>query len=267
MIIPNKLKKGDTIGVVAPSNPIVGDNIEEIMKAKEMVEKDGFKIEFSKNLFSNTCGYSSTAKEKAEDINYMFSNKNIKMIWCAKGGENSNSTFEYLDYNLIEKNPKIICGYSDITSITNIITAKTGLVTFSGTNFIPPFDTANREDAVLSTPVLDSQIDPDVLASLQGMQPVYAYVNNFGGFQQANDVRFIFYDPAHVELRSVLDLPKNQQMRGVKALPNDSCPSDHVPLLMVADLLEEQRVCERVSPTPKSCRPTLTQPYFQRVYI
>lgn len=135
MIIPNKLKKGDTIGVVAPSNPIVGDNIEEIMRAKEKVEKDGFKVEFSKNLFSNTCDYSSTAKEKAEDINYMFSNKNIKMIWCAKGGENSNSTFEYLDYDIIRKNPKIICGYSDITSITNIITAKTGIVTFSGTNF------------------------------------------------------------------------------------------------------------------------------------
>ena len=135
MVIPNKLKKGDTIGVVAPSNPIVGDNVEEIMKAKEKVEKDGFKVEFSKNLFSNTNGYSSSAKEKAEDINYMFSNDNIKMIWCAKGGENSNSTFEYLDYDLIKKNPKIICGYSDITSLCNIITAKTGLVTFSGTNF------------------------------------------------------------------------------------------------------------------------------------
>ena len=83
MVIPNKLKKGDTIGVVAPSNPIVGDNVEEIMKAKEKVEKDGFKVEFSKNLFSNTNGYSSSAKEKAEDINYMFSNDNIKMIWCA----------------------------------------------------------------------------------------------------------------------------------------------------------------------------------------
>ena len=135
MVIPNKLKKGDTIGVVAPSNPIVGDNVEEIMKAKEKVEKDGFKVEFSKNLFSNTNGYSSSAKEKAEDINYMFSNNDIKMIWCAKGGENSNSTFEYLDYDLIKKNPKIICGYSDITSLCNIITAKTGLVTFSGTNF------------------------------------------------------------------------------------------------------------------------------------
>ena len=49
------------------------------------------------------------------------------------GGNNSNNTFEYLDYELIKNNPKIVCGYSDITSITNVITAKTGLVTFSGT--------------------------------------------------------------------------------------------------------------------------------------
>lgn len=135
MIIPEKLKIGDTIGVVAPSNPIINENVEEIQKAKEIVEKLGFKVKFSKNLFSNTNIYSATAKEKVEDINSMFKDKEVKMIWCAKGGENSNSTFEYLDYELIKQNPKIICGYSDITSITNIITEKTGLVTFSGTNF------------------------------------------------------------------------------------------------------------------------------------
>lgn len=134
-ILPSKLNIGDTIGVVAPSNPIIGDNIEELNKSKEIVEKSGFKVKYSKNLFSNTNGYCSTAKEKAEDINGMFADKNVKMIWCAKGGNNSNSTFEYLDYELIKQNPKIICGYSDITSLTNIITEKTGLVTFSGTNF------------------------------------------------------------------------------------------------------------------------------------
>lgn len=134
-IIPSKLERGDTIGVIAPSNPIIGENIEEIEKARKIVEKQGFKVKFSKNIFSNTNGYSSTAKEKAEDINFMFKDKTVKMIWCAKGGENSNSVFEYLDYELIKKNPKIVCGYSDITSLTNIITAKTGLVTFSGANF------------------------------------------------------------------------------------------------------------------------------------
>ena len=134
-MLEKKKKKGDTIGIVAPSNPIIGDNIEEIKKAKEKVEKDGFKVKFAKHLYSNTHGYSSTAKEKAEDLNEMFADEEVNMIWCAKGGENSNSTFEYLDYELIKKNPKIICGYSDITSLTNMITQKTGLVTFSGTNF------------------------------------------------------------------------------------------------------------------------------------
>ena len=113
MIIPERLKKGDTIGVIAPASPIIGYNIEELEKARKKIEKEGFKVKYSKNLFSNTNGYSSTAKEKAQDINDMFKDKEVKMIWCAKGGENSNSTFEYIDYELIKDNPKIICGYSD----------------------------------------------------------------------------------------------------------------------------------------------------------
>lgn len=135
MIIPEKLNIGDTIGVIAPSNPIIGDNVEELNKARQIIENSGFKVEFSKNIFSATNKYSATAKERAEDLNNMFGNKKIKMVWCAKGGENSNSLFDYIDYELIKQNPKIFCGYSDITSLSNIITEKTGLVTFSGTNF------------------------------------------------------------------------------------------------------------------------------------
>lgn len=54
MILPSKLKVGDTIGVVAPSNPIIEDNIEELKKAKEMVEKKGFQVKFAKNIYANT---------------------------------------------------------------------------------------------------------------------------------------------------------------------------------------------------------------------
>lgn len=134
-MIPSKLEIGDTIGVIAPSNPIVGENIEELEQAKVIVEKSGFRVKYGKHVFSNTNKYSATAEEKAEDINAMFQDQEVKMIWCAKAGFNSNSTFSFLNYELIKRNPKIICGYSDITSITNMITAKTGLVTFSGTNF------------------------------------------------------------------------------------------------------------------------------------
>lgn len=132
---PKKLNLGDTIGIVAPSDAIIDEKVEEVYKAKEIIEEKGFKVKFSKNLFSNTNGYSATAKEKAEDLNAMFADEEVKMIWCAKGGENSNTVFDYLDYDIIKNNPKIICGFSDITSLTNAIYAKTGLVTFSGTNF------------------------------------------------------------------------------------------------------------------------------------
>lgn len=135
MIIPERLKKGDTIGVIAPSNPITEDSLENINNSIMLMESSGFKIEFGKYVFDNSLGYGASAIKKAEDINNMFKNSEIKAIFCASGGANSNSTFEYLDYEAIKSNPKILCGFSDSTSITNIITAKTGLVTFNGSTF------------------------------------------------------------------------------------------------------------------------------------
>lgn len=99
------------------------------------MESAGFKIKFAPNAVSNKLGYSATAKQKAEDINYMFQNDEIKAIFCISGGFNSNSTFDYLDYDTIKYHPKIICGFSDSTSLLNAIYAKTGLVTFHGPTF------------------------------------------------------------------------------------------------------------------------------------
>ncbi len=135
MIIPNKLEKGDKIGVIAPSNPITEERLEAINESILLMESSGFCIEFGKYVFQNSLGYGATAKQKAEDINKMFENKEIKAIFCATGGANSNSTFEYLDYELIKNNPKILCGFSDSTSLTNMITQKTGLITFNGATF------------------------------------------------------------------------------------------------------------------------------------
>lgn len=134
-MIPNKIKKGDTIGIIAPSNPIRQQDLEEINKSILLIEASGYKIQFSKNAFSNTTGYGATSKEKAQDINEMFKNENIKMLWIARGGDNSNSTFDYLDYEIIKANPKIICGYSDSVALLNVINLKTGLITYMGETF------------------------------------------------------------------------------------------------------------------------------------
>lgn len=134
-MIPNRLRKGDKIGIIAPSSPITEEKLADINNSITLMEGSGFEIVFGKNVLKNTLGYGATAKEKAEDINSMFANPEIKAIFCATGGANSNSTFEYLNYDTIKQNPKIICGFSDSTSILNMISEKTGLVTFNGATF------------------------------------------------------------------------------------------------------------------------------------
>lgn len=131
--IPNKLNKGDIIGIISPSSILQNeDDLNILTKSINTFEQLGFNVQKGKYAFANETGYGTSAKHKAYDINEMFKNPNIKAIFTTTGGENSLSTFEYLDYELIKNNPKIICGFSDTTSILNEISEKTGLVTYLG---------------------------------------------------------------------------------------------------------------------------------------
>ncbi len=134
-----KLKKGDTIGVVCPSIGLINDRFEEtkfeISSAERFVKELGYKVKYGKHIYSNTTFYGATAKEKAEDINDMYRDNEVKAILNLCGGENSNSVFEYLDLDLIKDHNKIICGYSDATSYINYIHAKTGNIGFIGPGF------------------------------------------------------------------------------------------------------------------------------------
>lgn len=133
MQVPNKLKKGDTIGVIAPSGIIRDCDINKINESVRLLEEYGFNVLFAKNCYEDDWGYSASAKKRADDINEMFSNKEVKAIIAATGGYNSSSVFDYLDFEMIKNNPKILCGFSDTTSIENVISDKCDFVTYSGT--------------------------------------------------------------------------------------------------------------------------------------
>jgi len=134
-MIPSKLKKGDTIGVIAPSNYIEKDDLEYINASIALMEASGFKVKFGKYVFEDTFGYGTSPEKRAADINWAFKDDEVKTIMCVKGGEDSNTTLDYIDYEMINKHPKIICGFSDNTSILNAIHEKTGLVTYHGPTF------------------------------------------------------------------------------------------------------------------------------------
>ena len=135
MMIPQKLKQGDEIRIIAPARSLSLLSEDLVNLAKENFEKQGFKITFSKNCKEKDMYNSSSVKSRVEDLHEAFSDKNVKAVFTVIGGFNSNQILKYLDYDLIKNNPKILCGYSDITALANAITAKTGLVTYSGLHF------------------------------------------------------------------------------------------------------------------------------------
>lgn len=135
MIIPKKIQIGDEIRVIAPARSLSLVSEENIDLAKKALERYGFKVSFSKNCREKDIFMSSSTKSRVEDIHDAFKNENVKAILTVIGGFNSNQLLRHLDYDLIRNNPKIICGYSDITALANAITTKTGLITYSGLHF------------------------------------------------------------------------------------------------------------------------------------
>ena len=136
-IVPQKLKKGDEIRIVAPSIgiKIIGADCRQI--AKERFEAMGLKVTFAKNTIDDNFDLFGTSAidKRAEDIMDAFKDKNVKAVFTIIGGFNSNQVLPFLDYGVIKSNPKIICGFSDITSLLNGIREKTGLITFYGPHY------------------------------------------------------------------------------------------------------------------------------------
>lgn len=134
MIKPTKLKIGDEIRIIAPSNSIDILSQETLDTAVFKLTELGFKITFGNHCSEKNIKI-SMIQDKVSDIHDAFSDVNVKAILTVIGGYNSNQLLDYLDYDLISKNPKIFCGYSDITTLLNAFNTQSNLVTYYGPHF------------------------------------------------------------------------------------------------------------------------------------
>ena len=136
-IVPERLRAGDKVMVIAPARgiKIIGQDCREI--ARQRLESLGLKVVFAPNTTDENWDYmgSSSVEKRVADIHTAFADKSVKAILTIIGGFNSNQLLEHLDYDLIKNNPKIFCGFSDITALHCAIRTQTGLVTYYGPHF------------------------------------------------------------------------------------------------------------------------------------
>ena len=118
-----------TIGIIALSGAC---DKEKILNAKHFLETKGFYVKLSQNIYEKNRYLAGRDEKKIKELNDFFSDPNIDIIICARGGYGAIRLIDHIDYNLIKNNQKIFCGFSDVTALLLMIYKKTGMVVYHG---------------------------------------------------------------------------------------------------------------------------------------
>ena len=148
MVFPERLREGDTVGLVSPAFPVKEEERDGCVK---LLEGMGYRVKLGtclENMYNFHNYLAGDAGARGEDINRMFADPQVKAVFCVRGGYGSSQIMKYLDFDLVKQNPKIFVGYSDITNLHSAFQMFGNLVTFHGpmvcSNMLKDFDAYTR---------------------------------------------------------------------------------------------------------------------------
>ena len=137
MIIPKFIKKGDCIGVTAPSDGIIDEvGLHRLDNAISNIKNYGYKVIETDNVRCSVFGRSSSSKERALELESLFKDKGVHLIVCASGGDFLLEMLSEFDFGVVRDNPKWLQGFSDPTGLLFTITTNLDIATIYGENFV-----------------------------------------------------------------------------------------------------------------------------------
>lgn len=129
MIKPSRLEQGDTIAIISTARWVAE---ERLQAAAANIESYGFKAYLHPHNKLRNNEYAGSFKERAQALHDVWQDPDIKAVVIAAGGTRTLHLLDYVDFDLLQKHPKFICGYSDTTALLNSINRKHGFVTLHG---------------------------------------------------------------------------------------------------------------------------------------
>lgn len=126
---PQSLKKGDTIGIAAPASPF---DVDEFKKGVQNLESFGFKIHFRKDIFDKKSYLAGSDQRRSQELIEFLENPNIKALFFARGGYGMMRLIPYLEQHSLQLKPKIVLGYSDLTTLFLYLYQKYQWISFYG---------------------------------------------------------------------------------------------------------------------------------------
>lgn len=133
VVRPGALRPGDEVRVVAParSRTLVLEH-DQTALIEHRFSDFGLRLTYGAHVDEMDDFHSSSIDSRVADLHAAFADPAVRGILTVIGGFNSNELLPFLDWDLIARDPKVFCGYSDITALQNAILARSGLITYTG---------------------------------------------------------------------------------------------------------------------------------------
>lgn len=128
LLKPRRLQPGDTIGLFNPSGAVFERQPYEL--AHESLAALGFRVREGRHLRARRGHFAGTDEQRAADLNELFADPGVHGLMAVSGGSGGTRILDRIDYAAIRREPKVLCGFSDLTAVLNAVQARTGLVTF-----------------------------------------------------------------------------------------------------------------------------------------
>jgi muramoyltetrapeptide carboxypeptidase len=142
-IKPRALRPGEKVGIVAPASNV---NREMLEAGCDGLRRAGYEPFYFDSILERDLYFAGSAERRARELEDMFARDDIRAIICARGGYGSNYLPLTLDPNKIVPHPKILVGYSDITTLVCCVADSANFVTFHGPMVAKDFAIADGVD-------------------------------------------------------------------------------------------------------------------------
>ncbi len=129
MILPPGIRPGDAVGVVSPSGPFDRNRLEPALR---YLSERGYGVREGRSLYARDRYLAGSDAARASEVNAMFADPEVRAIFAARGGYGAGRILDLIDSDAVARNPRAFVGFSDTTALQLALSARAGLVTYSG---------------------------------------------------------------------------------------------------------------------------------------
>jgi len=127
-LLPPFLKPGDTVAITATARKVSPAEMEPCI---QILKNKKFRVLCGKHLFAEDNQFAGTDAQRAESLQEVLDNPEVKAIFCARGGYGTQRIIPLLDFTRLSQNPKWIIGFSDVTCLQAVL-LKEGICSVHG---------------------------------------------------------------------------------------------------------------------------------------